>query len=62
MDDKGRSSMEAALELLMAGKAVREGNRQRPDEVEARLVSTSLQPGVTANIRFGANATKLHGR
>ncbi len=54
--------MEAALELLMAGKAVREGNRQRPDEVEARLVSTSLQPGVTANIRFGANATKLHGR
>ncbi|NVP57595.1 transposase [Rhizobium sp. DBTS2] len=46
---KGSFSMETTLEILTTGKAGREGHRQWPDEVRARIVSESLRPGVTVN-------------
>lgn len=41
--------METTLEILTTGKAGREGHRQWPSDVKARIVSESLRPGVTVN-------------
>lgn len=41
--------METTLEILTTAKAEREGHRQWPDAVKARIVSESLRPSVTVN-------------
>ena len=41
--------MESTLEILTTGKTERRGHRQWPDEVEARIVSERVRPGVTVN-------------
>lgn len=41
--------METTLEILTTGKVGRDGHRQWPDELKARIVSESLRPGALVN-------------
>lgn len=41
--------METTLEILTTGRIGREGHRQCPDDVKARIVSESLRPGAMVN-------------
>jgi len=54
--------METTLEILTIPRGRREGHRQWPDEMKARIVSESLRPGVTVNEvaeRHGLKANHL---
>ena len=54
--------METTLEILTTGRVGREGHRQWPDDVKARIVSESLRPGAMVNAvaeRYGLKPNHL---